>query len=130
MPSPPENSTPTWTYDKTENETLKSTSSFWSQFDYLLIEPGEEEVKVRSLSGPDRWEDVDVVEGFAGLRIVRPGEEAVGPVEERVLTKFVGEDGARLWRTGREFARRAVTRGWWVEVRMDPKIKILGRVSV
>ncbi|KAE8161492.1 Alg9-like mannosyltransferase family-domain-containing protein [Aspergillus tamarii] len=130
MSNQPDNSTPTWTYDKTENETLKTTSSFWTQFDYLLVEPGEEEAKVRSLSGPDYWEDVDVIDGFAGLRIVRPGEEAMGVVEERVLKKFVGEDGARVWRAGRELARRAVTRGWWVELRMNPKIKILGRTSV
>ncbi|KAE8383567.1 Alg9-like mannosyltransferase family-domain-containing protein [Aspergillus bertholletiae] len=129
MPNPPDNLSPAWTYDKTENETLKSTSSFWAQFDYLLIEPGEEETKIRSLSGPDRWEEVDVIEGFTGLRVIRPGEEAVGTVEERVLTKFIGENGAQVWRAGRDFARRAVTRGWWIEVRMDPRIKILGRAS-
>ncbi|KAF7585075.1 dolichyl-P-Man:Man(7)GlcNAc(2)-PP-dolichol alpha-1,6-mannosyltransferase, partial [Aspergillus hancockii] len=58
-----------WTYDKTENETLKAMPAFWSQFDYLLIEPGEEESRVRSVSAPGYWVDVDVVEGFAGVRV-------------------------------------------------------------
>lgn len=127
-PTPPSQNS-TWEYDKTENETLKATSSFWSQFDYLLIEPGEEESKIRSLSGPGHWEDMDVIEGFAGLRIVGPGDGAVGAVEERVLRRFVGEYGTRAWREGRDFARRVITCGWWVEVRMEPKIKILGRAG-
>ncbi|KAE8351917.1 Alg9-like mannosyltransferase family-domain-containing protein [Aspergillus coremiiformis] len=136
MPTPSENPIPTaqtniatWKYDKTENETLKSTSSFWTQFDYLLIEPGEEETKVRSISGPGHWEDVDVINGFAGLKIIRPDDEAVGAVEEQVLRRFIGDESARLWREGRDFVRRAITRGWWVELRMEPKIKILGRIS-
>ncbi|KAG2418202.1 hypothetical protein HFD88_001303 [Aspergillus terreus] len=123
-----EDDSTTWKYDKTEDEKLKASPSFWHQFDYILVEPSEG-AKVVSLSdSPGAWEEVETVDGFAGIRIIRPGDEAPGVVEERVLGKFVGEHGVRLWEMGRDFARRVVTRGWWVELRMEPKIKILRRV--
>ncbi|GKZ38840.1 dolichyl-P-Man:Man(7)GlcNAc(2)-PP-dolichol alpha-1,6-mannosyltransferase, partial [Aspergillus brasiliensis] len=69
-----------WHYDKTEDETTKSSPAFWSQFDYALVEPGEETEKIlaasESASASGSWEVVDTVDGFAGLRIVRPGDEA------------------------------------------------------
>ncbi|RAL01083.1 dolichyl-P-Man:Man(7)GlcNAc(2)-PP-dolichol alpha-1,6-mannosyltransferase [Aspergillus ibericus CBS 121593] len=125
------NSNPIWHYDKTETETTKSHPSFWFQFDYVLIEPGEETEKLfaASASGAKQWEVVDTVDGFAGLRIIRPGDEAVGKVEERVVGMVFGNEGARGWELGRELARRVVTRGWWVEVRMEPKIRVLRRVK-
>ncbi|PYI12362.1 alpha-1,6-mannosyltransferas-like protein [Aspergillus sclerotiicarbonarius CBS 121057] len=126
--SNPHDTTPVWHYDKTENETTKSTSSFWSQFDYVLIEPGEETEKLVAASNSEQWEAVDTVDGFAGLRIVRPGDEAVGAVEERVLGRVLGAEGVRLWEMGRKFVREVVTKGWWVELRMEPKIRILRQV--
>ena len=133
-----------WKYDKTENETIKAASSFWAQFDYILIEPsGPEESTLQSLSrttsdsnphsSPSTWEDVQVVDGFAGVRIVRPGEEARGSVEESVLRSLTGDSNASQWvvwlfEEGRDFARRVFTRGWWVELRVEPKIKIMRRV--
>lgn len=120
----------TWQYDKTEDETVKSSASFWSRFDYLLIEPGDEEAKIRAASGqPDIWADFEVVNGFAGLKVLRPGDEAAGVVEERLLRAVVGLQGPRLWAVARDFARRTVTRGWWAEVRMEPMIKILRRIG-
>lgn len=119
---------PTWRYDKTEDEKLKSEASFWDQFDYLLVEPGEGAKVIALSSVPQAWEEVEAVEGFAGMRVIRPGEKAVGAVEERVLQRLVGERGVHLWEAARGFARRMVTRGWWVEVRMEPKIQILRRV--
>ncbi|KAB8079163.1 Alg9-like mannosyltransferase family-domain-containing protein [Aspergillus leporis] len=116
-----------WKYDKTENDTLKSSASFWSQFDYVLVEPGEEESRVRGLSGPEYWDDVDVIDGFVGLRVIRPGEAAVGEVEEKAVRRVLGDRGVWVWGFGRDFMRRLVTRGWWVEVRMEGRIKILGR---
>lgn len=129
-----------WKYDKTENETIKASSSFWAQFDYILIEPsGPEESTLQSLSrttsdsnphsGHGVWEDVQVIDGFAGIRIVRPGEEARGSVEEGVLRSLTGDSRVVwIWEEGRGFARRVFTRGWWVELRMEPKIKIMRRV--
>ena len=130
-----------WKFDKTENETIKASSSFWAQFDYVLIEPsGPEESTLQSLSrttsdsDPIRWEDVQVIDGFAGVRIVRPGEEARGSVEEGVLRSLTGDSNISqwvvwVWEEGRGFARRVFTRGWWVELRMEPKIKIMRRVG-
>ncbi|OOF95643.1 glycosyltransferase family 22 protein [Aspergillus carbonarius ITEM 5010] len=134
FPSTTNNTIPVWHYDKTENETTKSTSAFWSQFDYVLVEPGKETEKLVAASGSDsgselgQWEAVETIDGFAGLRIVRPGNEAVGAVEERVVGKVFGAGGVRLWEMGRKFARDVVTRGWWAELRMKPKIRILRRV--
>ncbi|KAL2005623.1 hypothetical protein VTN00DRAFT_10116 [Thermoascus crustaceus] len=122
-----------WKYDKTENETIKSSPGFWEQFDYVLAEP-DEEAKIRSLAedsdGDKRWEVVNVVDGFAGVNILRPAEGTGtgGKFEEELFGKILGRKGAELWRFGVEMARRYVTKGWWAEVRMEPKIKILKRV--
>ncbi|PYH89393.1 alpha-1,6-mannosyltransferas-like protein [Aspergillus ellipticus CBS 707.79] len=115
-----------WKYDKTEDEAAKSSASFWSQFDYVLVEPGDEAGQVLADS-PDNWVDLDTVDGFAGLRIIRPGDQAVGAVEEKILGSVFGQEGVRVWNSGRDFVRRVVTKGWWAEVRMEPKIRVLGR---
>ena len=120
--SPSSESTTPWYYDKTEDETTKSSPTFWSEFDYVLVEPSEESEKILG-----SWEVVDTVDGFAGLRIVRPGDEAVGAVEEKVITYVLGDEGVRLFEKGRAFVRDVITKGWWVEVRMEPKIRILRR---
>ncbi|PWY76799.1 alpha-1,6-mannosyltransferase subunit [Aspergillus eucalypticola CBS 122712] len=111
-----------WYYDKTEDEATKLSPTFWSQFDYVLVEPGEETEKVLGA-----WEVVDTVDGFAGLRIVRPGDEAVGAVEEKVVVYVLGDEGVKLFEKARGFVRNVITKGWWVEVRMEPKIRILRR---
>ncbi|OJZ92258.1 glycosyltransferase family 22 protein [Aspergillus luchuensis CBS 106.47] len=118
--SPSESTTSTWHYDKTEDETTKSSPTFWSQFDYVLVEPSEESEKILG-----SWEVVDTVDGFAGLRIVRPGDEAVGAVEEKVVAYVLGDEGVRLFEKARSFVRDVITKGWWAEVRMEPKIRIL-----
>lgn len=156
-----------WEYDKTENETVKSSPSFWAGFDYVLVEAGgdeEERVVNASRSGasspssssssssdndddgdgrnPLEWEVVDVVWGFAGIGVVRPGQVGSGGgggggnggdggrrIEEDVIRSILGSEGVRAWRGGREFARRFLTRGWWVEGKMEPKIKIMRRVE-
>lgn len=126
-PIPPPQS---WKYDKTEDETVKSSATFWSKFDYLLIEPGDEEARVRAASWkPDMWTDFESTDGFAGLKVLRPGDRAVGVIEERFLRAVVGPHGPRVWTEARDFLRRTLTRGWWVEVRMEPKIKILQRAE-
>ncbi|RHZ68482.1 dolichyl-P-Man:Man(7)GlcNAc(2)-PP-dolichol alpha-1,6-mannosyltransferase [Aspergillus thermomutatus] len=117
-----------WRYDKTEDETAKSFPPFWKRFDYVLIEPSEEK-KVRTASGrPNSWEEVEVINGFAGLRILRPGDGATGQLEERVFSTLLGPEGARYWTMVRDYAREHVTRGWWAELRMEPKIKIMRRI--
>ncbi|OJJ74681.1 hypothetical protein ASPBRDRAFT_146863 [Aspergillus brasiliensis CBS 101740] len=122
-----------WHYDKTEDETTKSSPAFWSQFDYALVEPGEETEKIlaasESASASGSWKVVDTVDGFAGLRIVRPGDEAVGAVEEKIIAYVLGDNGVKLFEKGRGVVRDVITRGWWVEVRMEPKIRIMRRTG-
>ncbi|KAL4781449.1 Alg9-like mannosyltransferase family-domain-containing protein [Aspergillus varians] len=147
-PAPPSfaSASVSWTYDKSDPPTSSSKSSktkptFWSRFDYVLLEPDEAD-SLLSLSGSRTeyahassyaWETVDSVTGFAGLRVLKPGEKATGVVEEGILRGVFGEkaDGlglVDLWRGVRDGLRRVVTRGWWVEVRMEERIRILGRV--
>ncbi|PYI18369.1 putative alpha-1,6-mannosyltransferase subunit [Aspergillus japonicus CBS 114.51] len=122
---------PIWNYDKTESPLLKSDPTFWSKFDYALVEPGEEaELILSSSSVVGKWRPIDSVSGFAGLRVLRPGDEALGTVEGDLLVYVVGDRGVEIWSRLRELARRTVTRGWWVEVRMESKVLILGRDGV
>jgi len=118
-----------WKYDKTEDEIIKSSSAFWDQFDYALIEAvGPEESKLTS--GPVlRWENIELIDGFAGIKVLRPGEEAKGSVEQSALRKIGGKHAVGAWEKGRELMRGFVTRGWWVELRVEPRIKIMRRVE-
>ena len=136
-----------WIYDKTDDLTytpeetkLSSTLSpnsdkdkllhpdFWNRFDYVLAERPEKVI--------GQWEVVDVVHGFAGIRILRPGEDEWDVDQEsalpaRSVAKMgwgdVGGEMARTWRRAEGLVRRYLTRGWWVGVRMEPKIRILKR---
>ncbi|KKK23627.1 hypothetical protein ARAM_005621 [Aspergillus rambellii] len=96
---------PSWIYDKTESQDVKSSPAFWSQFDYVLVEPGDGVAQGIHVPGDGdgdgsarAWEEVGTIDGFAGLRVVRPGEEAAGRVEERVIR---GVWGGEWWRFGR-----------------------------
>lgn len=122
---------PTWRYDKTESETIKASPSFWAQFDYALVESGSEESNLLAPSALDsgpRWESIDAINGFAGVRILRPGDEARGSVEGSVVRCVSGERGVRAWEGIRALVRRVITRGWWVELRMEPRVRIMRRV--
>lgn len=120
----------TFQYNKTEDEAAKASPAFWSRFDYLLIEQGDEENTIRDAAGKSAvWRDESVATAFAGLKVLAPGEEAAGLAEERLLHAVSGSYGPHAFGAAREFARRSVTMGWWVEVRMEPRIKILRRVG-
>lgn len=67
------------------------------------------------------WEDVETVYGFAGLRILRPSDEARVSVETQAL-RALGV--LEIFESSRDLAR-SVTKGWWVELRMEPRIRIL-----
>lgn len=102
-----------WIYDKSEDATQLLHPGFWEQFDYALAE------RVETVIG--KWEVVGVVEGYAGVAVVKPGEEMKSSVDavadpsrwRRSLARF--ETGARRW----------LTRGWWLRTRSEPKIRIL-----
>ncbi|OJJ49302.1 hypothetical protein ASPZODRAFT_140213 [Penicilliopsis zonata CBS 506.65] len=117
------NQLPTWRYDKTEDDTQKAEATFWSQFDYALIEPGEESLL---LSDTSSWHQIRTIDGFAGLKIVRPGEPVAGTIESGVIRRLLGEDALKAWESASDVLRR-VLRGYWVELRMEPRIKIMQR---
>lgn len=125
-----------WVYDKTEDEVLKQNPAFWRRFDYIVVEVEDGNERVgQVISHNDRfpsyfsWEVVELVDGFAGLVLLRPTDpdegRRLGRPEREALGKIIGEGGVRLWDWGVEVARRYVTGGWWLEVWTVPKIMIL-----
>lgn len=113
-----------WTYDKTEDTVVLRDPLFWAAFDYVLAERPEKVI--------GSWEVVSVVYGFGGVRVLKPGEwSRVGAEEGDVgaETGVVGGDWtekvAGLWKALEGVLRQRVLRGYWVEVRMEPRINIL-----
>lgn len=124
-----------WVYDKTDDEEKLLDPAFWDRFDYALAERPEKVI--------GRWEVVDVVYGFGGVRVVRPGqqlgevlggvEEGLGPKSESLRRLVLGEDERKsgwFWGWLEEEVREKVFRGWWIGVRMEPKIRILKSLPV
>ncbi|OJD29840.1 alpha-mannosyltransferase subunit [Diplodia corticola] len=123
-----------WVYDKTDDPDMLLNPSFWADFDYVLAERPEKVI--------GKWEVVDVVYAFGGIRIVRPGEklgevlggveEGLGPRSESLRRLVLGVDERKtgwFWGWAEEWVRERITRGWWVGVRLEPKIRILKRVG-
>ena len=133
-----------WTYDKTDSKTGDGSAvlrpEFWAQFDYALAERPEKVI--------GKWEVLDTVYGYGGIRLIRPGEswgmesEAEGPWNpSRDITGT--DEGPAKWGEGPwagfgrrlriewvrvgEWAQTWVTRGWWVDVKMVPMIRVLRR---
>ena len=118
-----------WTYDKTEDPEVLLDPMFWSKFHYVLAENPAKII--------GKWETVHVVYGFGGVKLLKPGEQSgspAEPLEETSRQVVMNEDWmdkvARLWRTAEGLVRYRVFRGWWMEVRMDPKIRILENQSL
>lgn len=106
----------TFVFDKTEKSSSLRNPAFWGKFDYLLVEDPDKAI--------GSWETVGVIEGFAGLEILKPGtstESGVEGGEGQVLGR-----GAVLKQV--RDAARGLTGGWWVGPRMEPRIKILKRL--
>lgn len=113
----------TWAYDKTEDPAVLLDPLFWAKFDYVLAERPEKVI--------GKWSVEHVVYGFGGVRVLKPGEES-GSVGEEVEGDWKREDGgewtdrvAGVWRAAEGVLREKVLRGYWVEVRMEPRIRIL-----
>lgn len=114
----------TWAYDKTEDPAMLLDPLFWAKFDYVLAERPEKVI--------GSWAVVHVVYGFGGVRVLKPGEKSGVLVEE-----IVGEVGrgsgngdwmekiAGVWKGLEGVLRQSVLRGYWVELRMEPRIRIL-----
>lgn len=118
-----------WTYDKTEDPEVLLDPMFWSKFHYVLVENPAKII--------GKWGTVHVVYGFGGVKLLKPGEQSGSPVEplDDMSGRKDQNDGwtdkvAKLWRGAEEQLRYRVFRGWWIEVRMDPKIRILENQSL
>ncbi|OCK77914.1 glycosyltransferase family 22 protein [Lepidopterella palustris CBS 459.81] len=119
-----------WVYDKTEDPSLLLDPSFWSKFDFVLAEKPEKAI--------GKWQVVDIVYGFAGVRILRPGEESGRSAPEALEALGISEpaDETREYGALGKFSsalestvRYRITRGWWAEVKMEPRIRILANLD-
>ncbi|KAJ5544662.1 CAZyme family GT22, partial [Penicillium sp. DV-2018c] len=125
-----------WIYDKTEDKAVKATRGFWERFEYVVFEAGDgdgesldvDEMSLRLALPESVWESVLVVDGFAGVKVVKPGVAADGAAERWVIGSVLGEMGVEVFEGLREVMRRVLLRGWWVEIRMRPRVKVLRRV--
>jgi len=102
--------------DRTEDEASLRDPAFWTRFDYVLVED-------RAAVTGGTWDEVAIVEGYAGLEALGPAGRPAGADSSALV---VGRGGAlRRWRN----TVRSVTGGWWVGPRMVPRIRILKRVK-
>lgn len=114
-----------WIYDKTEDPQMLLRPTFWERFDYVLTEKPEKVI--------GRWEIAEVVNGFAGIGLIKPRERTEGHTEHSIPVRAFSKTSTadsysnlqRLWYVIEEFLRQHVTRGWWIGVKMEPKIRIL-----
>lgn len=107
--------------DKTEDPARLADPNFWLQFEYVLAEDPT------AVKGGD-WDEVAVVDGLAGVEVLRPGMVVGGgDVEKAEGERRVVGKGA-IVATVRDQVR-SVTGGWWIGPRMAPKIHILRRVK-
>lgn len=117
-----DSATPLWVFDKTDDAQKLLDPLFWDSFDYAVAEHPERAI--------GKWQIVDVVRGYAGIRIVRPGMMLdQRSLEERFQTGTVLKlsPWEERWIAIAEWARHRLTRGWWIMVRMEPKLRILRR---
>lgn len=128
-----------WNFDKTDDKTGDGTllrrPEFWAKFDYALAEKPEKCIGA--------WEELAVVEGFAGIGIVRPFHDDPSPLRKSSGSSRSTERASfwgkapwspftshiwRLWKYIGAFMRRNITRGWWIDAKMQPMIRILQRI--
>ncbi|KAI0008799.1 glycosyltransferase family 22 protein [Xylariaceae sp. FL0662B] len=107
----------TFTFDKSEDESTLSNPLFWEKFDYVLAGDPTKAI------GP--WEIVGVVEGFAGVEVVKPGAPSKNDDIESGQDRVFGRGS--LVRKVRDSVRR-LSGGWWIGPRMEPKIHILRKL--
>jgi len=113
-----------WTYSKTEDPESLLDPLFWTDFDYVLAERTEKIIGI--------WGTVHVTYGFGGVKLLKPGEKSGStgePLESEMVNDLV-EKGwttvvANLWQTLESLLRYRFLNGYWAEVRMEPKIRIL-----
>ncbi|KAF2421019.1 hypothetical protein EJ08DRAFT_597893 [Tothia fuscella] len=112
---------PKYVFDKTEDISTLHTPEFWDKFDYVLTQHPETTI--------GKFEVIDTIYGWAGLRVVRPGEE---PMKEEMLQALAltGDRFGNWMMVYEGFERNMrdhVTRGWWISFRIEPRLNILRR---
>ncbi|KAI0394817.1 glycosyltransferase family 22 protein [Xylariaceae sp. FL0594] len=106
-----------FTFDKTEDPSTLRNPMFWEQFDYVLAEDP---------AGPlGPWETIGVVEGFAGIEVLKPSSAAAKGDIESGQDPVVGR-GALVKKVKDAVTR--VTGGWWVGPRMEPRVYLLRKM--
>ena len=98
---------PQVSFGKSEDQTLLLSPGYWADFDYALAED-----QARCIGA---WEIVETIPAYAGIRIVKPGQDVqsdmswlaqtFGPALETQVVKL--------------------TKGWLPQVRMEPQLYIL-----
>lgn len=126
-----------WVYDKTEEEDKLLDPLFWEGFDYALAERPERVV--------GSWQVLSTVEGYAGVAIMRPEEGRERAVEDVRAVRALWEESSWSddgWGLAGKWVRELslgslesvfrifVTRGWWVRLKTEPRIKILKRAAM
>ncbi|MCJ1437540.1 dolichyl-P-Man:Man(7)GlcNAc(2)-PP-dolichol alpha-1,6-mannosyltransferase [Xylographa pallens] len=131
--TPPQNSSASnrhtlWLYDKAENETQLLHPGFWDKFDYLLAERPE-----KAIGG---WEILHTIDGFTGVQLLRPGAtsrhrmssgSSLTKPDQSIEDLWLGvkNNVYQSWLKVEDVMRERVTRGWWVQAKMEPRIRIL-----
>ncbi|KAL1973473.1 hypothetical protein VTN31DRAFT_6108 [Thermomyces dupontii] len=118
----------TWTFDKSDTvppHRRPSSTPPRSSFDYIIAErhwlPDGEDDGLE-------WEVVDSTRAFAGVRLLRPGQdvdESEGCVLEDTIAAIAGEQGRAVYRFTRDILRKYLTRGYWVVLPLEEKLWIL-----
>ena len=142
IPPPPtvlgkEDEAALWMYDKEEDERRLLDPLFWKGIDYAIAEFPERLI--------GRYEVLDTVQGYAGVEIVRPTESltltntigwedirkicshAAGKAKQKGNLDAVGECVEMAYEFVEGWMKRYVTGGWWVRMRMEPRLRVLRR---
>lgn len=116
-----------WVYDKTEDEEKLLSPVFWETVDYAITERPER------VPGP--WEVLDIVDAYAGIGLERIAVKGSARSSRGWQSSVVADhDTSELQISAkivnfflaiREYLTSRVTRGWWLVVRLEPKLRIL-----
>jgi alpha-1,6-mannosyltransferase len=117
-----------YNFDKSDNETERMYPEWWQQFDYVVVEHNERAIGL--------WPVVDVINALDGINVVRPQEKSLDPTltePEKALMKLASSSSTAQhlvdgWNNMGTIGR-SVTRGWWINIRMRPRLKILKNES-
>ncbi|KAF4121358.1 alpha-1,6-mannosyltransferase [Geosmithia morbida] len=112
-------------FDRTEHDGTLGWPHYWSRLGYALEEDPDLPIGA--------WDVVGVIQAFAGIEFLRPGEEAAGILSEPDRSQSQDEYGehnilglgARVAEV-RQWVRKR-TGGWWVGPRMAPRIRLMRR---